>query len=120
VLQIPIGLWMLATASAASRDALMGGGIAASACFLAGIAAAIGRLQTLAAISLGEEAPRIRRRAAWLLAAVVALMSATLTLSRMAPSATAAAKRHAVAATELSPVPYSPLLAFLRGTCWPG
>jgi hypothetical protein len=120
VLQIPIGLWMLVTASPATRDELMGGGFAASACFLAGVVAAIALLQTLAAIALGEDTPRMRRRAAWLLAMVVALMSATLTLSRTASPPIAAEQRSAANARALSPVLRSPLLAFRRETCWPG
>jgi hypothetical protein len=83
-LQIPIGVWLLAASSTRTREALLGNDAAASACFLGGLVAAFVLLQSLAAIVMGEVAPPLRRRAAWLLAIVAVLMAATLSLGRAA------------------------------------
>ena len=81
-LQIPVGAWMLVVSSTPAQTRCLGGDVAASGCFLAGVVAAIVLLQTLGAIALGDAAAGMRRRAAILLVVVAVLMTATLTLSR--------------------------------------
>jgi hypothetical protein len=86
-LQLPVGGWVLATSSVATRDSLLGNDPAASACFLGGIVAALALLQALAAIAMGDLTASLRRRAAWLLVVIAVLMSATLSLGRAADGA---------------------------------
>jgi hypothetical protein len=81
-LQAPVGAWLLLAVGASTRDALLGGDLVASACFVGGVVAAIALLQALAAIALGDVTAARRRRTAWLLVAVAVLMSATLLFSR--------------------------------------
>jgi hypothetical protein len=81
VLQIPVGLWLLATSDAAARDSMLGENLFASACFSGGVLAALWLLQTLTAIVLGDEGNAVRR-AGLLLVVVTTLMSSTLRASR--------------------------------------
>jgi hypothetical protein len=84
LLQVPVGVWMLLSAGAPARNAVLGGDPASSASLIAGILAAIALLRGLASIALGESAPAVRRRTVYLLVVTVVLMSATLTISRRA------------------------------------
>jgi hypothetical protein len=84
LLQLPVGAWLTATSSPAMRNALLGGELYASACFLAGVLAALWLMHTLALIALGDAAPAMRRRAGWSLAVVALLMTATLVTGRRA------------------------------------
>ncbi|MCA9235888.1 MAG: hypothetical protein KDA44_10485, partial [Planctomycetales bacterium] len=78
LLQLPVGVWVLASASAEVRRAAMGGDALTSTCFVAGMVAAFALTQRLASVALGDcDAPQLRRAAWWLLATVT-LMSATL------------------------------------------
>jgi hypothetical protein len=79
--QIPVGLWLLSTASQSERQSVMGDDLLATLVFAAGVMAAIWLLQTLLAVALGEGSAAIRR-AAMLLVAVTLLMTATLRSSR--------------------------------------
>jgi hypothetical protein len=82
LLQLPVGVWLTATSSPAMRDALLGGELYASACFLAGVLAALWLMHTLALIALGDATPAMRRRAGWSLVVVALLMTATLVTGR--------------------------------------
>ncbi len=84
LVQLPVGLWLLLTSGDAERNAMLGETVAASASLLAGVAAALGLLQSLAAVTMGDAAPAMRRRSGVLLAIVAVLMTATLTTSRKA------------------------------------
>jgi hypothetical protein len=85
--QLPVGVWLLTSAETAERNAMLGQGVATSTLFLGSLVAAFVLLHALARATLGDVDPTTRRRSAWLLLAVVVLMSATLTASRRAPSA---------------------------------
>jgi hypothetical protein len=95
LLQIPVGLWLLAASDAAARDSMLGENLWASACFAGGVLAALWLLQTLTAIVLGDKRSAVRR-AGLLLVLVTTLMSATLRASR-APSIEKAPRDHATA-----------------------
>jgi hypothetical protein len=82
VLQLPTGLWLLVVGDGRSQAAMMGEDLVATASFGGAVIAALALLHTLAAVALGETSRTVRRRAAWLLAAVVLLMSVTLRYSR--------------------------------------
>jgi hypothetical protein len=79
--QVPAGVWMVITRNASVRDALLGGQLLATALFAAGVLAALGLLQVLLAVVLGEGEWAVRR-AGWLLLFVTLLMTATLRHSR--------------------------------------
>ena len=78
ILQLPIGIWVLVTLPASSRQAMMGSDWLASLYFMGGIATVIVLLQQLMAICWGD----FNRSTAWrtvgLLGVVVLLMTATL------------------------------------------
>lgn len=84
LLQLPIGVWLLLVSERSARESMIGGNLTATCCFTAGVLAALMLLQTLSAMALGETARTMRRRAGWLLLAVVVLMAATLRASRLA------------------------------------
>jgi len=83
VLQLPVGVWLLAAADDTVRQSMMGRDTAASLYFAGGVVAALALVQALVDIALGE-GPRGVRRAGWLLVLVTVLMSATLRTSRTA------------------------------------
>jgi hypothetical protein len=83
-LQLPVGGWVLATSEVRMRDALLGGNLLVAGCFVAGVAATIVLLQSLAALAMGDVTSTMRRRAIWVTLIVVVLMSATLSLGRAA------------------------------------
>jgi len=87
-LQLPVGGWLLAASEVRMRDALLGGDLPATGCFVAGVLATIALLQTLAALAMGDATSSMRRRTLWLTLAVVVLMAATLSLGRAASVAT--------------------------------
>ncbi|MCH8839530.1 MAG: hypothetical protein IH831_02405 [Planctomycetes bacterium] len=82
ILQLPVGMWVLATMSHASRAALMGKSPLASLLFLAGVLLAVLLIGRLLAVVLGEVRLREIRRAGWLLLLATLLMTATMRLSR--------------------------------------
>lgn len=84
LLQLPIGVWLLLASERSARESMMGGNVTATCCFAAGVVGALMLLQTLSAIALGDTTRTMRRRAGWLLLAVVVLMAATLRASRLA------------------------------------
>jgi len=81
-LQIPVGIWVLATVSGAERNALTGGDPLSSLLFVAGMLLTFLLLQRLTAIAIGEFDSRSLRRVGWLLVVLVLLMTATLRGSR--------------------------------------
>ncbi len=81
IVQLPIGVCLLATDSAAARDAMLGQNLLASLAFAASLLTAFALMQALGAMAWGE-GPRAVRRTGWLLIAVVVLMAATLRTSR--------------------------------------
>jgi hypothetical protein len=83
-LQLPVGGWLLAASEARMRDALLGGNLPATSCFVAGVLGTIALLHTLAALAMGDATSTTRRRTLWLTLAVVVLMAATLSLGRAA------------------------------------
>lgn len=83
LLQLPVGVWLVVASDAATRGAILGGNLAASALFLGGLLATFALLQTLVHLALGDQTPAATRRAAWLLIAIVLLMTGTLRLSRL-------------------------------------
>lgn len=94
-LQIPVGGWLLAVSEVRMRDALLGGHLPATGCFVAGVLATMALLQSLAAVVMGDETAAMRRRTMWLTLTVVALMAATLSLGRAAGAAPVGRASHA-------------------------
>jgi hypothetical protein len=82
--QLPVGGWLLAASDTRMRDALVGGDLTATGCFVAGVLATISLLQSLAALAMGDTTSSMRRRTLWLTLAVVVLMAATLSVGRAA------------------------------------
>jgi hypothetical protein len=82
-MQIPAGLWLLSTTPPEARDSLLGGDLWSSACFAGGVLAALGLLQALFAVALGEGRAALQR-SAWLMLIVTLLMTTTLRHSRHA------------------------------------
>jgi hypothetical protein len=82
ILQLPVGMWILATMSPVSRGALMGNRPLASLLFFAGVLLAVLLIGRLLAIVSGEVRLAEIRRAGWLLLLVTLLMTATMRLSR--------------------------------------
>jgi len=78
VLQLPVGIWVLSSLPSDSRNALLGENILNSSLFVGGVIAAMLLLHRLGDIALGEVDAKNLRRAGWLLAIVVLLMTATL------------------------------------------
>lgn len=83
LLQLPVGLWLLASLPNSARTALMGGVLLASLTFLAALAGVIVLLQRLFAVAMGEVDRRLLVHVWVLTCAVVVLMTASLRLSRM-------------------------------------
>lgn len=82
--QIPVGIWLLVSMSAATRTALMGGSLVGSIAFVAALTATIMLLQRLLSIVLGDCERRTIRATCWLMLVVIALMTGTLRWSRPA------------------------------------
>ena len=82
ILQLPVGMWILATMSHVSRGAIMGGNQLASLLFLAGVLLAMLLIGQLLAVVSGEVRLREIRRAGWLLLLATLLMTATMRFSR--------------------------------------
>jgi hypothetical protein len=83
-LQIPVGIWLLLASDEASQQAMMGESWVATIGLAGGVWAALGVMQSLAAIAWGGSDRRQVNRACVLLAITVALMSFTLRASRRA------------------------------------
>ncbi len=82
LLQLPVGMWVLATMSQASRGALMGTRPLASLLFLAGVVLAMMLMSRLLAVMSGEVRLTEIRRAVWLLLLTTLLMTAAMRSSR--------------------------------------
>jgi hypothetical protein len=82
LLQILVGIWLLASTSAATRNALMGGSLASSLGFVAALTGTLLLLQRLVGIVLGDCDPSTLRGAGWLVLIVILLMTCTLRWSR--------------------------------------
>jgi len=82
VLQIPVGIWVLATATGSEQNALMGGDPLSSLLFAGGMLLTFFLLQRLTAITTGEFDSGSLRRVGWLLVVLVLMMTATLRGSR--------------------------------------
>lgn len=82
ILQVPVGLWILAAAPDSMRTSLMGESLLASATFLAGLLAALQMAKALAAVAWGECGASLRRRAVLWTVIVTVFMTATLSLSK--------------------------------------
>jgi hypothetical protein len=78
VLQLPVGLWLLSSMGHASRGALMGTDALASFAFVGGLLLTLYLLQRLLAIVLGSTERHELRRVAWIAAALILMMTATL------------------------------------------
>jgi hypothetical protein len=76
LLQIPVGLWTLATLPPLAQSAMLGGDLVASGLFLAAMAAALWLARELVSVALGEATRPAMIRAMSALVAVVALMTA--------------------------------------------
>lgn len=82
LLQLPVGMWVLATMSHASRGALMGTSPLASLLFLVGVVLAMLLMSRLLTIASGEVRPTVTRHALWLLLLTTLLMTAAMRSSR--------------------------------------
>ena len=82
VLQIPIGIWLLISTSAAAQSRLLGGSAGGTGCFVASMLCAFYLLQTLAMVAVGEATEKLVRRSHWLLLLTVTLMVGTLHFAR--------------------------------------
>lgn len=90
VLQVPIGVWMLAGSATSARVALMGGEPIPSLALLGALTLTVFLLQRLLAVALGECERRYLRQILWVTACIVLLMATSLRLSRSAkPHSTA-------------------------------
>jgi hypothetical protein len=87
LLQLPVGLWVLATISATMQSRLMGSHLLATACFLLGLLGALWLMRELAAIALGERERTQLIRTMGLMLAVIVLMTAGQQLARVRPAA---------------------------------
>lgn len=94
LLQLPVGIWLLAAGSDRLRHAVMGGDPVASLCFIAALPAAFFLTQRLASLALGETDPAHIRRAGWHMLATVLLMSGSLRGAREAPLTTGPTRPH--------------------------
>jgi len=92
LLQVPVGVWILATLSGTERQALMGGDLLSSLLLVGGLLLTFHLLQRLVAVAMGEVDSGSLRRVGWLLVVLVLMMTATLRGSRRehAPTKTAA------------------------------
>jgi hypothetical protein len=75
LLQIPVGLWTLATLPPLEQSAMLGGDLVASGLFLAAMAAALWLARELVSVALGESTRPAIIRAMSALVVVVALMT---------------------------------------------
>lgn len=82
VLQIPVGIWVLATTTGVERSALTGGDPLSSLMFVGGLILTFLLLQRLVAVAMGEFDSRSLRRVGVLLVVLILLMTATLRGSR--------------------------------------
>ncbi|QEG35164.1 hypothetical protein Pr1d_24560 [Bythopirellula goksoeyrii] len=82
LLQIPVGVWLLASTPAATRTALMGGSLVTSLIFVVAMTGTLILLQRLASIVLGDFGESTLRGACWLVLVIIFLMAATLRWSR--------------------------------------
>jgi hypothetical protein len=83
LLQLPIGLWVLATISTTMQSRLMGSHLLATGCFLVALLGALWLMRELAAIALGERERSQLIRTMALMVAVVVLMTAGQQLARV-------------------------------------
>jgi len=90
LLQVPVGIWVLATLSGAERNTLTGGDPIASLMFVSGLLLTFLLLQRLASIAFGDVQPGTLRRVGILLIVLVLVMTATLRGSRSQITRTAA------------------------------
>lgn len=81
-MQLPTGLWLMMTTPPALQSRLVGGDIVVTGLFLVSMICAFYLLQTLAAISFGEDDLKLPSRSEWLMVATVFLMTGTLHLLR--------------------------------------
>jgi len=82
VLQIPVGIWVLATATGTERNALTGGDPLTSLLFIGGMLLTFLFLQCLTAVAMGQFDSGSLRRVGLLLVVLILLMTATLRGSR--------------------------------------
>lgn len=82
-LQVPVGIWLLVALPGKSQAALMGGSVLASLAFVGALLLTFLLLQKLLTVALGKPERRELRQSAWLLVALVVLMTATLQGSRV-------------------------------------
>ena len=83
-LQLPVGIWVLATLSGQARNSLMGGDLTASLLLVGGMLMTFVFLQHLAGVALGDIQPQSLRRVSYLLVVLVLIMTATLRTTRLA------------------------------------
>lgn len=81
-MQLPTGLWLMMTTPPAQQSRLVGGDTIVTGLFLTSMISGFYLLQTLAAISFGEDDAKLPRRSEWLLLGTVFLMTGTLHLLR--------------------------------------
>jgi hypothetical protein len=82
LLQVPIGIWLLASLPSTSRTALLGNNIWASFAFVAALVTTIKLMQQLVTIVLGETDEKILRQIILLICGIVLFMTVSLRLSR--------------------------------------
>jgi hypothetical protein len=82
LLQIPIGIWLLANLTDSARSALLGGAVASSLAFVIALLLSIMLLQRLVAVALGETDGKNLRWVGVLLCGVILMMTVTLRASR--------------------------------------
>lgn len=83
LLQIPVGVWLVVVSADSVRSSILGGSLAPSFLFLSGMVATFVLLQSLVQLACGDQTLAATRRAAWLLVAIVVLMTGTLRTSRL-------------------------------------
>ena len=96
-MQVPVGLWLLISLPQSARMAMMGNSAMASLAFIGALLLTFLLIQRLLTIAVGSVQPSDLPHVAWLLAALVLLMTATLHDSRKksGPASTKAANTEA-------------------------
>jgi hypothetical protein len=76
-LQMPLGIWLLTTLPRASQDLVLGRNLLATGLLVAAVVTSLALMHLLASLALGDVEPRLVRRAALLIVAIVTLMVGT-------------------------------------------
>ena len=97
VLQLPVGLWMLAAIAPASQSEILGGSALGTVLFFAAMLAALWLMRELAGVALGETARPVLIRSMVALLITIGLMTALQRQTRLPRTAAVAQSVHTIA-----------------------